>query len=308
MPLRARGPLGTFSTHEGEHPSRSGVASRYLSMIERSVPVPRVAISAVLLLAGLALLAVHQSLQLAADRPPAFSLQQLIAERHPNCASPTPVGQCFTDTQSIASSAVSFVAVARAGSDFVQETLKASDPSMGFVHHCHDCRLADLEQLGARKVVLVLREPASRIFSGLHRRAEAHGGNKEANIQFMRHFHGPGMANDYIDALRNQSHPLHSAAMAVTVGPRRQSYMLPVNEFYLAGSAGQATIKFLCLTSLTASLSDALTGWGLKPPQPAENRHASTVALQPFTPANVRWIRDTYRADSELYERECVGQ
>ena len=162
--------------------------------------------------------------------------------------------------------------------------------------------------MGARRALIVLREPASRIFSGLQRRAESHDLSKPANREFLKHFQGgKGTANAFIDALRDRSHPSHAAAMNVAIGPRKQNYLLPVSEYYLDGTHGLAAIEFMCLHNLSTALDSALVAWGLNPPPPKEtSRHTSTVKQEPFTPTNQRWIHDIYRADVELYERECV--
>ena len=89
---------------------------------------------------------------------------------------------------------------------------------------------------------------------------------KKANALFVEKFgnknhNGEGSAEAFVGALRNETDPLHEAALSATVGPRRQSYMLPVSEFYLADSLGLAEVEFLCIDTLDDDYAAAFQRW-----------------------------------------------
>ncbi|KAJ1453612.1 hypothetical protein M885DRAFT_523846 [Pelagophyceae sp. CCMP2097] len=117
-------------------------------------------------------------------------------------------GATSCSLQRIPKGAVINLAVARTGSEWLSLALRnASQPN----HHNHDCTLFDIVRAQGTRVLATTRSPLARIVSGWQRRMDA--GNsmiraKPANKAFVEAF-GNGNVNDYMDALRNVSHPKH---------------------------------------------------------------------------------------------------
>jgi len=164
-----------------------------------------------------------------------FSLDELLQLRMAHCkAAPSAFNR----------SGVANLAIARTGSESLTSALRRTGLP---THHSHDCTLADVGKRGAKVVLASLRHPVSRIVSGIQRRdSDASSNTRKHNVLFSSYFLPQRLpplegrvisADPFLDALRNVSHPLHSRAREVTLGPTRQSFMLPVVEFYLLSSS-----------------------------------------------------------------------
>ena len=124
------------------------------------------------------------------------------------------------------------LAVARTGSESLTGAMKYNRQR---AHHNHDCTLESVNSNGAQRVIVSLRHPLGRIISGYQRRIEGNLDYKSANALFMDNFSGKFGLDLFLTSLRVPTHALHAKALSVVYGPKRQSYMLPVTEFYLAG-------------------------------------------------------------------------
>jgi hypothetical protein len=149
-----------------------------------------------------------------------FSLESLVALREAT-------GACGPDKGPAAGYGpgdVTNLAIARTGSESVTKAMRrAGQPG----HHNHDCTLAALAALGARRAVVSIRHPVARLVSGYQRRMETasdRAGTKRANRDYVAQFRAGGL-EEYVSALRLPAHPKHAAALAVTYGNERQSYM-----------------------------------------------------------------------------------
>ena len=194
---------------------------------------------------------------------------------------------------------VANLAVARTGSDSITKALQANRQN---AHHNHDCTLADMAAVGARRVIVSLRHPAARIVSGFQRRALGQNpssrvrgdtktslskttAEKAANLLFVESF-VPFGVDEYVSALRLPEHPKHRAAIDATYGKKRQSYMIPLIGFYFgdgdvenslglrattSGGGGEdgnhelvtVEVQFLCTPTLSADYLAAVKLWGL---------------------------------------------
>jgi len=125
------------------------------------------------------------------------------------------------------------LAIARAGSDTVIHTMQRWERKENAHEYGHDhtCTLADYAAKGARRVVISLREPVSRLISGFMRRMEGHA-EHDYNKRFEKAFKTP---DSYVTALVDPRDKLHREALEVTYGDGgTQNYMTPVVEFYLS--------------------------------------------------------------------------
>lgn len=222
-----------------------------------------------------------------------FTLARLIQQRAPACG---------TDwTKHLARLPVAYAAVARSGSESLQIYLGASYP------HNHDCTVADLERKGARFVYVALRHPVERIASGVKRRLEMHQ-NDQPNQLFVDTFHGADAMNSYIRAIQDHTHPQHAAALQCTLGRMRQAYMLPVSEFYLAGSMNRANILFVCTDTLITDFNAQAARWDLPlkvVPNTSLIHHKSYARLNDLGHAQRAWIHRTYHRDVALWHTHC---
>ena len=163
-----------------------------------------------------------------------FTLAALLRARSPRCAAPR------------LASRVTYLAVARSASTSLRHAVLRYHK-----HHDHDCTLADMARVADASgrpvglVLVVLRPPASRVMSGLLRRMESSDtvrqnamATKAYNRLWRDSFgsRGPNASNLFVDALRDEAHPEHDAAIRTVEGPNQQNYMLPVSEFYLAAA------------------------------------------------------------------------
>ena len=264
-------------------------------------------------------------------------LQLLLDERRPHCQAKFHNSIQQGDEEETPT-VVTYLAVARAASEDLHAKLSSSSQQLQgeqrrtttiLNHHDHDCTLRDLEERGARRVLVAVRHPLARISSGISRRLERKVLKKKANAVFVEHFgtkkhNGGGGAEAFVGALRNQTDPLHEAALNATVGPRRQNYMVPVSEFYLANSLGLAEVKFLCIDTLDHDYAAAFQRWfptnvnaddtgsPVKSPRNDKRKHvskissgnATTVFLR-FSKESVDWIEQTYAKDIALYQKHC---
>ena len=248
-----------------------------------------------------------------------FSLQLLVDERKPDC------GLKPKRKKESADPVVTYVCVARTGSGTLKWVMDSAKKTRNnvIVHHNHDCTLRDLEERGADRIMVTLRHPAARISSGVSRRiaGKPHpAGSKEskwANQLFSEAFVGQGrggktVAEAYVSALRNVTDPLHGTALEVTVGPRKQNYMVPVMEYYLEGPLGRAEVTFLCMETFVDGYKDAfLRWWGWVPPDglhrhiSKKSSHESAFVLSQFSKESLAWIEETYAEDIALYKKHC---
>jgi hypothetical protein len=211
------------------------------------------------------------------------------------------------------------LAVGRTGSGTLKQALLINDlPG----HHTTYCTALHAQRAGYQAVVLTIRDPAARILSGYQRRAEGATTSKEENAAFNDEFVGKKKGvNFYLDALRDPKHPKHRIALELTYGRNRQSYMIPIAQYYgLTNPELKIRVYFLC----TPTLSDDFENLGkylnwTKPTAAREfyltsqkrrlgsiSNTKSEVAAQTVSPENARWIREVvYKADSELNIRYC---
>jgi hypothetical protein len=219
-------------------------------------------------------------------------LQLVVLGRDPDCA----IRSHFQAEE------VTYLAIARAGSTTLGTV---------FRYHDHDCTLRDMEERGARRILVTLRHPLARISSGVARRLEGKASKKTANRIFFENFKEGGV-EAYITALRNELDPFHDVAMKATVGERRQSYMLPITQFYLDNSLGLAGVTFLCLETLDDDYEAAFQRWGTEPKKKLQTENTSKVSsrnstsvLLRFSPESIQWVAQTYAADIALYKKHC---
>lgn len=156
------------------------------------------------------------------------------------------------------------LAIAGAASLTLSSSLKSSGMP---AHHCHSCTLNDVVSLGATKVVVSLREPASRIQSGLSRKVELfhnwclqdNGTSTPTHLltpehaskcAFTSHYcHAVGgydklienletyRHNEYMDKRSNQQKDVddHVHPSKYQLELLRHNYFIPVVGFYLKG-------------------------------------------------------------------------
>ncbi len=256
-------------------------------------------------------------------------LQLLLDKRMPQC-------QAKFKNSTEPSTVITYLAVARAASESLHAKLASSNEALHrkhrsttkiLNHHDHDCTLRDLEKRGARRVFVALRHPLERISSGISRRLEGNNLKKKANALFFEKFgkknhNGKGGAEAFVGALRNQTDPLHWDARSATVGPRKQNYMIPISEFYLANSLGLAEVGFLCIDTLDDDYAAVSQRWfpsttkaddndPLKSTHNDEHRHVSKISsgantvFSRFSKESVDWIEQTYAQDIALFKKHC---
>jgi len=209
------------------------------------------------------------------------------------------------------------IAVARSASDAV---VKAT--TGGSRLHIHACTLADWAAAGARRVVVPLRDPVSRLISGFQRRMEVPGGGKVANRKFKRSF--PSL-NKYVDALFDPANPLHTIALKVTYPDYNQNFMMPVEEFYLApldrgaprdGGEVAVDVRYACIESLDDDMAAILGAWGRTPDAKGlknATHHSSRSASDKsktrhrfISERNAARVEALYAADAALHARHCA--
>jgi hypothetical protein len=168
--------------------------------------------------------------------------------------------------------------------------------------------LADLERVGARYVFVSIRDPVARVSSGVKRRREGHGSGKRANDEFNGSFPGEHALRNYVDALRFPSHPFHVRALNVTYGPVRQSFMLPVHEFYLSGVRNTSRVLFVCTDRLVDDFNAQAKAHGLTVRAPNTVYHRSNAFVHALTDEQQAWVRSVYAADYALWSTHCALQ
>ena len=196
-------------------------------------------------------------------------------------------------------------------------------------HHDHDCTLRDLEDRGARHVLMALRHPLARISSSISQRLKRQVLNKKANTLFVEQFgkenhNREGGAEAFVGVLLNQADPLHKAALSATVGPRKQNHMVPVSELYFSNLLGLVEVEFLCIDTLDNDYATAFQLWFATTVKADDNGspvkiplndkrkyvsnissgNATTVFLR-FSKESVDWIQQTYAKDFALYKKHC---
>merc|ERR1740138_762262 len=110
--------------------------------------------------------------------------------------------------------------VARTGSDTLTEVLKAA--GMQHAHHAHGCTLADAAEHKAKRVIITLRAPLSRIISGYKRQREEV--SSELREKFRQSF---ASLNQYLDALRVNTDSKHKDALEFTWIYMHPKFWLP---------------------------------------------------------------------------------
>ena len=76
-------------------------------------------------------------------------------------------------------------------------------------------------------------------------------------------------ADEFVSALRLRSHPKHAAAMDTALGPLRAHFLLPVSQFYLAGTSGASASSS---SSSPSSSSSSSSSYGAAATPPPPNR------------------------------------
>jgi len=227
----------------------------------------------------------------------------------------------------LSASAAHGLSVARAGSNTVKRHLAQRNvPS----YHYHECSLAAYARAGARRVVVSLRDPVARLVSGFQRRFDEHISQKRpANVLLISTF---SMGLDvYVDALFDPAHAAHAAALSCTYGHLIQNYMIPVEEFYLAGmdraapgDADVVDVKYACISSLDADIAEVAAAWGLElvvdlkkhigESQRSVINHSgnasdtSTTQHRFLSDANAARFRTVYAKDVELFSKFCTNR
>ncbi|KAH8096411.1 hypothetical protein JL720_3782 [Aureococcus anophagefferens] len=184
----------------------------------------------------------------------------------------------------------------------------------------HECALADWAAAGARRVVVSLRDPVSRLVSGFQRRMEG-GAPTAANRAFAREF--PRL-DAYVDALFAPADPRHALALEITYPDKNQNFLVPVEEFYLAsldrGAPRDARevavdVRYACIESLDDDVAAILGAWGRAPNANARknatkhrSRNASdapTTRHRLISDGNAARVEALYAADAALHARHC---
>ena len=211
------------------------------------------------------------------------------------------------------------IAVGRTGSGTLKQALIQNGlPG----HHTTLCTALDAQWAGYQAVVVTIRDPVARILSGYQRREEGETSSKIENKMFMANFTGKGKdVNYYLDALRDRHNKMHLTAKQLTYGPSRQSYMIPLAEYYgLTHPELKIRVYYLCTSALSDDFEKLATLLGWPKPSAARDFYLSTqkrrlgsisstkseIAAQKVSEVNAKWIHeDVYKADSELYMRYC---
>jgi len=241
----------------------------------------------------------------------AFNLADEVAHRRP--CELHKHGRTFAPTDVVA------LAIARAASESV---VKATTSAKLQWHslHLHECALADWAAAGARRVVVSLRDPVSRLVSGFQRRVEG-GAPTAANRAFAREF--PRL-DAYVDALFAPADPRHALALEITYPDKNQNFLVSVEEFYLAsldrGAPRDARevavdVRYACIESLDDDVAAILGAWGRAPKANARknatkhrSRNASdapTTRHRLISDGNAARVEALYAADAALHARHC---
>ena len=245
----------------------------------------------------------------------AFNLADEVAHRQP-CRLFTTRRRAFAPTDVVG------LAIARAASDAV---VKATTGTAKL--HMHECTLADWAAAGARRVVVSLRDPVSRLVSGFQRRMEGNhvqgGAHAAANRIFEREF--PRL-DAYVDALFAPADPRHALALEVTYPDNFQNFLVPVEEFYLASLDRGAPrderevavdVRYACIESLDDDVAAILGAWGrapnakgLKNATKHQSQNASdapTTRRSFISDRNAARVEALYAADAALHARHCAA-
>jgi hypothetical protein len=227
--------------------------------------------------------------------------------------------RCRMYSSNKTSSSIINLAIGRTGSGTLKQALIMNNlPG----HHTTQCTALDAQKAGYHAVVLTIRDPAARILSGFQRREEMASHSKVENVAFNKEFMSRKKGiNNYIDALRDPNHHQHQIALELTYGGGRQSYMIPLAQYYgLTNPELKIRVYFLCTPNLSDDFENLgkYLGW----PKPSAARDfylsqkhrrlgtisstKSEVAAEVLSPENDRWIHEVlYKADSELNIRYC---
>ena len=227
---------------------------------------------------------------------------------------------------------VSNLAIARTGSETLALFLRAlGQPS----HHGHDCTLVDVARAGgARRVVVSLRDPLARLVSGFQRRMEGNNERKVWNRVMAKCFDAAaGGLTRFVEALRDADDPLHTDALLAVYGPTRQSYMVPVVEYYLQGMVAtdragtryvteddglDVEVAFVCTPTLDSDLEALERRWRLgaadgssKSGREKGEKHTHSSSMHSGSHDRLlrselqEFVERVYAADKALYAAHC---
>ena len=251
------------------------------------------------------------------EADPSSFLQRLLDERGQTCGK-----KIFGRDQH--PNSTTYLAVARVASETLYLALAKEKGRGGksekiwYQQHDHGCTLRDMEERGARRVLVALRYPLARILSGINRRLEGNAIWKPSNALFYETFGGheedTKAAESYFAAFRNESDPLHGLAYNITVCPYCMNFILPYS-FYLEGSLGLADVAFLCMETLEEDFKAAILRWRGGGPEAknfGKNHHASkhsssnvSMLYSRFSEESIDWVERAYASDIALYRKHC---
>lgn len=220
------------------------------------------------------------------------------------------------------------LAIARTGSETVRKVLLQNNQP---AHHEHRYALQDVYEKGARRVLISIRHPVSRLVSDFQRHGfgKMNHNPKLGNADFIANFHD---LNTYFDALRLVDNPLHELALNVTYGYGVKNCMIPVAEYYLrdwkntqeyqspewwAKEKG-VEIRFICTATLAPDFGEVAEEWGMTQLMQVhahsskfDSENITLITSRPesrLSEANLAWYRNQYRNDFALYERHCANR
>ena len=168
--------------------------------------------------------------------------------------------------------------------------------------HDHGCRLLDLENLGARRIVVPLRHPAERLASGVKnglmsgkawlRRARGRGGWLSGQPE-----------SRYTRAL--VAH-MRTARRAEPASPFVRPTTWWVSGMRRASARRNVSVAFLCTCRLSADFAAALQRWGAAPVLPAPTHNSSgEYPQEPLSPDELAWVEAAYASDVQLVRKHC---
>jgi len=176
-----------------------------------------------------------------------------------------------------------------------------------------DCILGDIKNKGAKRVIIALNDPVSRILKGIEDHIDLHGHWLQEDERLQRRVfnHNFKSADEYIDALRDPDSEsgMHKRAMAVTHCRHCLSFMLPVTGFYIRDAEkdiADPDVEFVCSCKIEQGMNRIANDWGL---ELVEDVNMPDLKFnQTISVANRKWIEDTYAADIAFYQEHCSAE
>jgi len=184
--------------------------------------------------------------------------------------------------------------------------VNAMDKGMAYqpLSHSHSRTARQLEERGARRIIVPLRPMHERLVSG----AKAHlkiGQRQRLGIQ-------PGdrdAANIMVTAMRTSS----------SKRLRKAYWFTAAASDYLHNLDGTAKLLFLCANNMTAQFNELMTRLDLchvnmssadQVPTAADRLHKDVRGKpsqdqNPLTPENLAWVQAEYAEDYRLYAQHC---